>query len=204
MTEASTSIPTRERIFECAEALFGVRGYDAVSVADIARACGISTALIYYHFADKESVLRALVERASQVFEEPVRASLLSEAPPRERIERFIAGWIEAVHAHSSLVRILIRPVSDPDGPMAAELLERISVTIGLLAATITEGIESGDFSAEIDPWLAAECLYALVNTRVAAGVLEVPYEDRTRSDVESVTAFVTRIFFDGIEATRC
>ncbi|HET6497633.1 MAG TPA: TetR/AcrR family transcriptional regulator [Coriobacteriia bacterium] len=195
----TTATPTRHRILECAETLFGQRGYDAVAVADIARACEVSTALIYYHFADKESLLQALVDRASEVFDGPVNTALRAPGTPRQRIERFISAWIVAVHDHASLVRILVRPLADPAGPLSAELLTRISATVGELAETIAEGIEAGEFSPEVDPWLAAECLYGLVNTRVAAGVLEVPYEERARSDTDSVTAFVTRVFFEGI-----
>lgn len=200
---ASSGSPTTQaRILACAERLFGERGYDAVTVADIARACDVSTALIYYHFADKESLLRSLIERSSRVFDEPIRAALSHPGEPRERIALFIAAWIEAVHANASLVRILLRPLTDPAGPLAGELLAHISATIDALAATIAEGVARGDFAEETDPWLAAECLYGLVNTRVTAGVLDVPYEERTTSDVASVTSFVTRVFLQGI--ARC
>ncbi len=192
-------LDTRERILGCAIELFGRRGYEAVAVADIAQTCGVSTALIYYHYSDKESLLRAIVERAGEVFDARSRAALAPGTAARERLERFITMRIEDVSADEGLVRILIRPITDPEGPLAAELLTAISRTIEALAAVITEGIEAGEFEP-VDPWMAAECLFGLVNTRVAAGALSVPYEDRIGVTTdEDHAAFIARLFFDGI-----
>lgn len=194
MQDTNAGQQTRERILGCAEELFGRKGYDAVSVADIAQACDISTALIYYHYTDKESLLRALVDLASEVFDVHTRVAVEGEGAPRERIERFIAGWLETAGSHGSLLRILVRPLTDPEGPLAGELLARIAYTIDGLASVIAEGIEAGQF-APVDPCLAAESLLGLVNTRAAADVLNVPARDNREESVR----FVTHLFFSGI-----
>ena len=189
---------TRERILACAEDLFGRKGYDAVAVADIAQSCGVSTALIYYHYTDKESLLHALVDRASEVFDVHTRDALAGEGSPRERLERFTRAWVAEGLAHESLVRILVRPLSDPEGPLSAELLARISHTIEGLASVIAEGIEAGEF-APVDPGLAAECLFGLVNTRAAAGALNAPHLGAAVVDVKVNADFIVRLFFSGI-----
>jgi len=194
MQDASTGRQTRERILACAEELFGRKGYDAVSVADIAQACDVSTALIYYHYTDKESLLRALIDLASQVFDVHTRAAVQGEGTPRERIERLIEGWLETAAEHGSLLRILVRPLTDPEGPLAGELLARIASTLDGLESVITEGIEAGEFSP-VDPRLAAESLLGLVNARAAADVLNVP----SREGSSESARFVARLFFSGI-----
>jgi AcrR family transcriptional regulator len=185
---------TRERILACAEDLFGRKGYDAVSVADIAHACDVSTALIYYHFTDKESVLKALIDHASEVFDVHVREAVEGTGSARERLERFIVGWLESAESHVSLLRILVRPLTDPEGPLAVELLARIGRTIAALASVIAEGVESGEF-APMEPSRAAEGLLGLVNTRAAADVLNVP----ANADHHASAELVTRLFFSGI-----
>ena len=189
-----TGTQTRERILGCAEELLARRGYDAVSVADIAQACGVSTALIYYHYTDKDSLLRALADRASEVFDPYVRGAVEGPGTPRERIVGFIEGWLEIAESHEGLMRILVRPLTDPEGPLSGELLSRISATMDGLAAVIAEGIEAGDFEP-VDPRLAAQCLFGLINTRVAAGVLNVPI----RTERAESAAFISRLFFTGI-----
>ncbi len=51
---------THERIFDQAMELFRARGFDAVSVGDIARAAGVSVPTFYAHFESKDHLILAL------------------------------------------------------------------------------------------------------------------------------------------------
>lgn len=57
---------TKESILETALDLFSQRGYDGVSVRDIAGAVGIRESSIYNHFESKRAVFDAIVERCVQ------------------------------------------------------------------------------------------------------------------------------------------
>ena len=66
-TEAvpATSSPTKERLLDQAMRLFGERGYDATSVAEIERSAGLTPGAggLFHHFRTKEEVLVAGIER---------------------------------------------------------------------------------------------------------------------------------------------
>src|SRR5690349_16548803 len=51
---------TRARILDAARALFNERGTSAVSTNHIAAAAGLSPGNLYYHFADKQEIIRGL------------------------------------------------------------------------------------------------------------------------------------------------
>ncbi|MFR7744824.1 MAG: TetR/AcrR family transcriptional regulator [Acutalibacteraceae bacterium] len=53
---------TRERILEQALELFSEKGYDSVSVGEIARAVGIKAPSLYNHFPSKRAIFDAIVE----------------------------------------------------------------------------------------------------------------------------------------------
>lgn len=53
----------RSRILDEAERLFRARGYNAVTMRDIAREVGIRQASLYYHFPSKEQLFVAVTER---------------------------------------------------------------------------------------------------------------------------------------------
>ncbi|WP_091614622.1 TetR/AcrR family transcriptional regulator [Amycolatopsis saalfeldensis] len=53
----------RRRILETAWQLIAERGYHRVRIADIAKACGTSTATIHYHFPSKTEVLNEALRR---------------------------------------------------------------------------------------------------------------------------------------------
>ena len=51
------------RILECATALIGERGSDAVRMSDVAEMAGISIGSLYQYFPDKSAIIRTLAER---------------------------------------------------------------------------------------------------------------------------------------------
>jgi AcrR family transcriptional regulator len=59
----ATSQRTRDRILEAALRLFNERGTAAVSTNHIAAEAGISPGNLYYHFGDKQEIIRALHTR---------------------------------------------------------------------------------------------------------------------------------------------
>ena len=60
---------TRERILEQALELFSEKGYDSVSVGEIARAVGIKAPSLYNHFPSKRAIFDAIVESTAAQYE---------------------------------------------------------------------------------------------------------------------------------------
>ena len=56
---------TRQRILRCAEALFQEKGYNGVSMRDIAEAAGIKVGNLTYYFPKKERLVEALFNGGS-------------------------------------------------------------------------------------------------------------------------------------------
>lgn len=53
----------RETILETSAQLFSQHGYKEVSIRDIAQACGMTNAALYYHFKNKEDLFLAMLQR---------------------------------------------------------------------------------------------------------------------------------------------
>ncbi len=68
----------RALILGAAERLFGSRGPDAVGLKDVARAAGVSHALVSHYFGTYEGLVDAALERRAQKLRERV-AALLAE-----------------------------------------------------------------------------------------------------------------------------
>src|SRR5919107_5804313 len=94
---------TRERILETAQALFGARGYAAVSVADIAAGAGVSVPTVFAGFRTKANLLKeatetALVGDADPVplHDRPSMRHVVEGATAREVLHRLAALIAEA------------------------------------------------------------------------------------------------------------
>lgn len=64
---------TRARILEVAHLMFLERGYDAVTVADVARAAGVSSVTVFNHFPRKEDLFLDRTDDAVELLRSAVR-----------------------------------------------------------------------------------------------------------------------------------
>jgi len=80
----------REGILTVAERLFAERGYEHVSVRDVAAAAGVTHPLIYYHWGSKRELLAAVLERN----QERVRGLVAGQTDPRETTLAIITSYL--------------------------------------------------------------------------------------------------------------
>ena len=91
---------TRQRLVDTATEMFLERGFDAVTVVEIARVCGVSPTTVFNHFPTKESLVLDLPADLLGA----LRAGLADPGtPPVEAMARILAGeldnlitWLEA------------------------------------------------------------------------------------------------------------
>jgi AcrR family transcriptional regulator len=60
--DASGEVTTKERILNVAIDLFAIKGFDAVSLREIAEAAGVRKATLYYYFTSKDEILEKILE----------------------------------------------------------------------------------------------------------------------------------------------
>lgn len=66
-TKAEQRAESLEQILDAAEYLFSKRGFDGVTLRDVAQRVGIHTTLLHYYFKDKSALFRAAFERRAGV-----------------------------------------------------------------------------------------------------------------------------------------
>ncbi|WP_225821006.1 TetR/AcrR family transcriptional regulator [Streptomyces naphthomycinicus] len=72
---------TRQRISDIATVLIGERGFDAVTVAEIARAVGVSPMTVFNYFPRKEDLFLDRIPQAAALFAAAVRDRAPGEPP---------------------------------------------------------------------------------------------------------------------------
>ena len=96
---------TRDRILEVALDLFVEQGYDKTSLREIAEQVGVTKAALYYHFASKEAILRALMEPFSGV--QGLALELLQGRPTIEEWGKSLAALVAWILPHRKLLGLL-------------------------------------------------------------------------------------------------
>ena len=90
------ALPTKDRILDSAEKLFGMNGFDATSLRDITTEANVNLAAVNYHFQSKDSLIDAVIARRI----EPVnhrRLEMLEAAGTNPTLEQILAAFLEPV-----------------------------------------------------------------------------------------------------------
>jgi TetR/AcrR family transcriptional regulator len=86
----------RARILRAALKIFSAKGYDGTRIAEIAEQAGLPKANVYYYFASKEAIYRAIIEDLIQGW----NVALTCIDPAKEPAEA-IAAYVAAKLAYS-------------------------------------------------------------------------------------------------------
>jgi len=99
----------RDAIRAEAARLFAQHGYPVTPIAELAHACGVSKALLYHYYRDKEQLLFDIADRYLDGLLAIVAAVQSQALPPaaqlRALIERFMAAYEDAAAYHRVLVQ---------------------------------------------------------------------------------------------------
>lgn len=91
------AMETKLRIQEKALELFDKKGFENVSMEQIARAAGCSAGNIYNYFASKDLLAVKLMDHVDQIYDEMIPAYLEDRTRPvRERLLEFFDTALEA------------------------------------------------------------------------------------------------------------
>lgn len=81
---------TRDRIMRVSAKLFCEKGYNKVSIREIAKACDINSAMIYYYFSSKKALLQSLydyyIEKRTVACPNPYDLLKLAETAPAHEV----------------------------------------------------------------------------------------------------------------------
>lgn len=112
----------RRRLLDLGTDLFARHQYDELSMSRIARAAGISKALLYHYFPSKQAYFAATLEQAAAEL-----ADLLEpdpRRPPAEQLAESVDAFLGWVDRHADAYAKLIRSVGAV--PEVRELVERV------------------------------------------------------------------------------
>lgn len=155
------------QILDCAKRVFAERGFHAANVSHICEAAGIGRGTLYQYFANKRSVLEAILrETLSRVKALMERQSARAVAfPPPEKVTRRAAIEFEAraleellrvVFEDEHTLRILLREAVGLDVDVEKILGEIDAALVAIVERDIVAAQQAGYLRAPMDARAAA------------------------------------------------
>lgn len=152
---------TRDRILDSALAAFGMRGYDATSLDDLAADLGITKQAILYHYSSKEALLKATIELAVNELGSALSGAANPQARGFERIEDLVRATF-SLAARRPEVLGLVRLVSRQGGVASGKLASAMSVMLGEAVRFVEVEMDAGRFR-RLEPRMLLLAVYSAV-----------------------------------------
>jgi AcrR family transcriptional regulator len=183
MTEEQPAISAegRGRILYEAERLFSARGFKGVSIRDIARACGVSNAAIYYHFENKQELYVQMLAASLRRMGLALEAAAQEPGTCRERLHRMASTHARLALDKRSLAQFAIRDLVSLGPEAVREALPRLRAQVpAVVEAVLRQGIDAGEIKP-VDASLASDILLGMLNalnSHMLLGLRDEPDED--------------------------
>lgn len=186
---------TRDAILERAVQLASEVGLDGLTIGRLASALDLSKSGLFAHFASKEGLQLATLDRAAERFTEVVIRPAL-EAPrgePRLRalVERWLAWPVEVPQPGGCIFVQAAVELDDRPGPARERLVTLQREWLRVLATAVKIGVAEGHFRRDVDAEQVAFELYGIMlSTHHASRLLGDPRATtRARRAVERLFA---------------
>jgi AcrR family transcriptional regulator len=153
-----------QQILATAAALFGERGYDAVSLEDVADRLDVTKGSLYYYFASKDELVTAAIETLGNEWTARLEGLPAGQSgTPADRLHALVREHIGiAVREYPAALRLFLAPQDWPAAQQARikELRRRHD---SVFRAVVEEGVSNGDFTVTaVDPVL--QCMHAAMS----------------------------------------
>ena len=180
----------REQLVEAALDIALERGFHAVTVDAVARACGVTRPVVYGLFADRAALLTALADRAeARTLEQlapvfPTLADLTDDADPDELLLAGVTAYLSAVAADPRTWRVVLLPPEGAPSELAARVDAHRRVLLRQLRTLLDWGL-----SRRGGPALDAD-LFARAVFTLSEGAARLVLADPERWQVDAFTDF--------------
>ncbi|UWF78368.1 MULTISPECIES: TetR/AcrR family transcriptional regulator [Microbacterium] len=184
----------RAHVLSTAVGLFNEQGYDATSVADLARRLGVTKSALYHHFDSKEQLLEIALEDALGALEQALDDAL-GEPTPAARLSEVIRGAVRVLIDKQSEVTLLLRLRGNSPVELAA--LERRRAFDHRVTQLVRDAQSEGLIRGDLDAGTATRLVFGMINSLVEW------YRPGGRIDPELLAEEVLAVSMDGLRPRR-
>ncbi|CUH94130.1 hypothetical protein P22_0192 [Propionispora sp. 2/2-37] len=191
---------TRIKMIQSATPLFARKGFAGVSIRELAEAAKVNSALIAYHFGNKEGLYAAVLDEQFRPISGMLENASLRKMNPLEVILYYTES-VYAIHKSSPfLIRFLHSELTNPTACFDTVVKRYIGQIYPFLYKTFEEGVNSGYFSADLNPNYAVLSLAGILNFYFIAKPMAMEFWPQEQVQDQSYLMQAVRIYLNGVK----
>jgi AcrR family transcriptional regulator len=188
----------RDRVLEVAATLFAERGFDDVTMADIAAAAGVARASVFNYFGSKHAIVVAITETVLDFYGEMLDEALADETTPApELIRGLCADMAAGIEQQRELFQGVFHEIARIQlGIDHHEVARQADVDAGVRVLRL---IERGKARGELNGSLSAEAVAGAFHALVNGTITRWLYTDASQPLTERMRA-AAEVFLTGAQ----
>jgi AcrR family transcriptional regulator len=139
------------QILHVAETLFAEKGFDGTSIREISSIANVNIAMVSYYFGSKEKLLDSLIVFRTSDLKIKLENLFEESLNPIQKLEKFIAFYIEKINTHKNMHQILNFETSSKKRVLDSDSFNEVKkANLESLKKIIKEGQEKNVFKKDV------------------------------------------------------
>ena len=154
MAKVRQKTERRERVLECALKIFAEKGFQDATISEISKAAAVSDATVYEYFKTKEELLFSIPEQIteSSIHESEKVLPFLRGA--EQKLRALVQSYVTTYERNPEYTALIMLHLKTSRNFLQTKAYEVVQVAARMMLACIREGVETGIFRKDTDPYL--------------------------------------------------
>jgi len=136
---------SRGDILRAARVEFAARGFAGAGVDRIARRARVNKAMVYYHFASKLGLYRAVLTEGFRDLTAEAGAAVDAAAPAFDQLDAYVRAILRTVERHDYIVPIMLREIAAGGRNLDPEAMRQMVGIFSVVRGILERGAGTGE-----------------------------------------------------------
>ncbi|WP_019242847.1 MULTISPECIES: TetR/AcrR family transcriptional regulator [Bacillus] len=186
--------PKYKQIIDAAVIVIAEYGYHQAQVSKIAKQAGVADGTIYLYFKNKEDILISLFQEKMGELVEKIEDEVRGKQSASEKLSVLIKKHFEILSNDPHLAKVTQLELRQSNKDLRFKINEVLKGYLVLVDSVLKEGIETGEFKANLNYKLARQMIFGTLDEIVTTWVM-----NEQKYDLQDLTMDVHNLFIAGL-----
>ncbi|MGD7021479.1 TetR/AcrR family transcriptional regulator [Rossellomorea vietnamensis] len=164
--------PKYKQIIDAAVIVIAENGYHQAQVSRIAKQAGVADGTIYLYFKNKEDILISLFREKMGMFVEKIEEVIAGKRTAAEKLLVMIENHCKILSEDHHLAIVTQLELRQSNKDIRLKINEVLKGYLTVIDKILIEGIQSGEFSKDLDIRLARQMIFGTIDEMLTNWVM--------------------------------
>lgn len=188
--------PKFKQIIDAAVVVIAENGYHQAQVSKIAKQAGVADGTIYLYFKNKEDILISVFQEKMGLFVENLKVIINDGTSSSEKLLKMVENHFRVLATDHHLAIVTQLELRQSNKEIRIKINEVLKEYLMLLDDILIEGIENGEFNADLDIRLARHMVFGTIDETITTWVM-----NEQKYDLMKLAPKVHKLLLGGMKA---